>query len=413
MKTLIDKNMKYQQQITELSNKYKQIERTMYEVDVTQLQGYVRNLASLAKRYGKLRGKSSRPWTIPAIFHRDYDENFISDYLAYLLNPSRNGIGTAPLEKLLSIFNIDWGEININDVIIYREYSLENGRIDLLLEWENRLIIGIENKIFSPEGHQQTIYYHKVIDKIFNGIENHLIYLTRHGHRARSEYFNPLSYKQLHKSFCTLPIAEIPDPRKRVLWEDFLEHMEVYIIMSDPEKFEFSEKSKLYLENAAMINDLEKSFRDEWARAIEYLERKLCSQLSGGPWVTSFNPRNFSHHQVLKPTWEQSGSKIHYEYRFGPERLLKGQMAFMVEVEGKNASRILQIFDKRYSTLEAEYRQHEIQYRPRQHPDAIAWKTYDIPKDLESISSKFYEAFTEFRFLEPVIDEVIYEMTGK
>jgi hypothetical protein len=38
----------------------------------------------------------ARPYTIPAAFRRPYDENFISDYLAFILDPDKNGIGNSP-----------------------------------------------------------------------------------------------------------------------------------------------------------------------------------------------------------------------------------------------------------------------------------------------------------------------------
>ena len=74
--------------------------------------------------------------TIPALFKRTYDENFISDYLAYILDPSRNGIGTEPLQALLSLaFDYD-SDMDLDNAIIDREHTFKDsslGRIDLLI----------------------------------------------------------------------------------------------------------------------------------------------------------------------------------------------------------------------------------------------------------------------------------------
>ena len=162
---------------------------------------------------------------------------------------------------------------------------MENGRIDLLLECEGQLILAIENKIYSPEANQQTAGYARALEDLFPDLDHRLVFLTRYGHHPGSKKFQPLSYKQLLAAFRAIPVAETTTPRQRVLWDDFLEHLEVYIIMTDPEKFEFSEKALLYLENHAILQDLSRAISSEWSRAIEHIERRMYAELDGGPWT--------------------------------------------------------------------------------------------------------------------------------
>jgi hypothetical protein len=140
-----------------------------------EFQASLRNegeLALLAERLAVIGTKArqsadrSRPReTIPALFGRAYDENFISDYLAYILDPARNGIGSEPLQALLSVaFDPDL-DVDLDNVTILREYAFGDvnfGRIDLLIQLGDqgeRGVIGIENKILASEGDTQTISY--------------------------------------------------------------------------------------------------------------------------------------------------------------------------------------------------------------------------------------------------------------
>ena len=84
-------------------------------------------------------------------------------------------------------------------------------------------------------------------------------------------------------------------------------------------------------------------------------------------------------------------------------------MAFMVDVENNHAATFLSIFDRRYPALEMHYRQRGITYRPRQRTNAIAWKEYPLPQDIDGVCQVFLEAFAEFRFLEAEIDAALAE----
>ena len=101
--------------------------------------------------------------TFAHIFRHDYKENFISDWLAYLLNPEKMGT-EEPLLAFFKITKTDSCELKFLDLVIEREYDLEDcGRIDLYLESES-IIMGIENKINSgfTSTNQLDKYYRKI-----------------------------------------------------------------------------------------------------------------------------------------------------------------------------------------------------------------------------------------------------------
>jgi hypothetical protein len=376
------------------------------EAERERLNSYRSRLVDLVQQHAQAESSPPKPLTIPAIFGRSYNEKFISNYLAYILDPAKNGIGEAPLAQLLQICELDTADLSLTDVTIHREYPLEDGRIDLLLEWEDRLILGIENKIFSAEGPGQTKYYARQIPKLFEGTPQHLLYLTRGGQMADSKQFQSVSYKQLLAALKNISLTADTGVRQRVIWDDFLEHLEVYIIMSDPDHFEFSEKSQLYIEHLAMFHDLENVFKTEWGRAIDYIEQQLYSNLEGGPWKTNFNRTRYTYHQVFKPTWESPGLWVHYEYWLTVKSLKEGKIQFMVDVERKQKDEFLARFDQRSLSLKTEYQQRDIQYRPPKRKDAIAWKTFPIAPDIDQVAQTFIDAFAVFRFLEKEIDDV-------
>ncbi len=395
-----------------LTQQYKNILHAEQAAEHTQLKHYQDTLLDLSQQYAQTPTRPPKPLTIPAIFGRSHHENFISDYLAYLLNPTKNGIGTGPVAQLLTLCGLEPTDVPLDEVIIHREYTVGNGRIDLLLEWEETLVVGIENKIYATEGQGQTQSYAREIQRLFKDTPCcHFIYLTRGGHKAKSKDFQPISYKDLIEAFQQVPISINTGTRQLVLWNDFLEHVKEYIIMADPDHFNFSEKSKLYIEHRSMLRDLEKTFKNEWAAAIGYLEGKVYGHLDGGPWSTHFNRTRHHWHQILKPTWNLSKLSVHHEYWFSDSSLKSQDISFKIDVERKQANDFLTRFAQRYPSLEPEYQRKDILYRPPNRKHALAYKRYPISQDIDQIAQVFIDAFAEFRFLEPEIDAVLAEMS--
>jgi hypothetical protein len=391
-----------------LAHEYQTILQVEQITKQSQLDSYRNALTELSRQYAQAQSIPPKPLTIPAIFGRSHHENFISDYLAFILDPTKNGIGTAPLAQFLELCGLDPDVVSLNEVTIHREYIVGSGRIDLLLEWEETQVVGIENKIYAVEGEGQTKYYACEIPRLFEDTPCHFVYLTRDGHKADSRKFRPISYADLLSALRQVVVAPNTGARQLVLWYDFLEHLEVYIIMSDPDHFEFSDKAKLYLKHLDMLRDLRTTFKNEWSMVIDYLEKQVYVHLDGGPWQTNFN-RTREWHQVTKPTWIASQLLVSYYYYFSAAYFNRQEVCFVLDVERNRVKHFLDQFDQRYPALEAEYQQREMLYRPPSQRHVIAWKTYPISQDINQIAQTFVEAFDEFRFLEKEIDYVLAE----
>jgi len=193
-----------------------------------EIRHYRDVLATLRSVYRLLPERPKRPLTIPAIFRKSYDENFVSDYLAYAIDPAMNGVGVAPVARLLTWAGADIESAQVDSADVHREYDLRaGGRIDLLAVINKELVLGIENKIFSSEGDDQTGTYSRAVKSRFDGLECWFLFLTREGMPASSRAFKPISYRQMHDIFRSIPYDWSGDIRSSVIWEDFLAHLEV------------------------------------------------------------------------------------------------------------------------------------------------------------------------------------------
>jgi hypothetical protein len=398
-----------------LKKKYEQITLAEHEKNKVR-PDYLASLDLLKKRYERILPETPKPNpdTIPTIFGRTYNENFLSDYLAYVLDPKRNGIGGKPLQTLLNLV-IQKGEIpSCDNASITREYSLENGRIDLLIEIDDVLIFGIENKIFARESLGQTKYYAEKIPRLFNQRECCFAFLTPSGTKASSPKFVAVSYIRILEEFRKIKYDWSVNVKKSVFWEDFLTHLEAYITMNTKSKVEISEKTKLYIENYDMLDDLQKSFYSDWPKIINFLEAKILSSIGEGTnqtWLTKFNAngKNFWH-KIYKPHWDRKISFAHFEFWIRYDQFLKKQFSFMVDVDSQQ---LIDLFHKVYPDIKHEYDARGITYRPSQRNIAIAWKEYTYDFSPETFGEAFVNAFKEFQFLTPYIDDIVHQLDNK
>ena len=114
-------------------------------------------------------------------------ETFHSDMLAYLFNPYENhSLKDSMINELIKYLSTkDINYINLllhdySDLEVYREYTIDNGRrLDILLiSKSNKVVILIENKIWSGEGDNQLEDYKNYINNKYNGYNKIFLYLT-------------------------------------------------------------------------------------------------------------------------------------------------------------------------------------------------------------------------------------------
>ena len=68
-------------------------------------------------------------------------------------------------------------KLNQDKINVFREYTGQSGRIDILIEGKN-FVVCLENKIESPESPNQLQNYKKIIEKDFPTKKHFYVFLT-------------------------------------------------------------------------------------------------------------------------------------------------------------------------------------------------------------------------------------------
>lgn len=356
-----------------------------------------------------------RELTIPEIFEKENNENFISTYLAYILNPTKNGIGRHPLESIINYFipEFDTSILNWGEVEIYREVQLdENSRIDITILFPGELFIGIENKIRSTEQFQQTIRYSDKIGTIHKKCTILCILLNQTGDNPQSPNFKTLTYKQLYNLLSDIKIDFINNLKKGVIFHDFLTYIkEVLLTMND--KLEISKKTELYIKSIDLFKDLRESFKEEEQKII-YLTKDISENIFGNNF--SYDWRK-NYQQIYKQSWIQNNLFVHYEFWITGDSLFDSKkIQFMIDVEGNLKNTFFDNFEKLYPKYANDFAQKSIVYRPKHRRVALAFKEYEVFKNINSqndidiqgeLINLIHLVHDDFIFFSSIIDKCI------
>jgi len=339
--------------------------------------------------------------TILAMLNKQYDENTISDYLAYVLDPEKNGLGLKPLNNLISLFDeekvIETEDYNY--IEIFREYGFKDGsRIDLLIKVNDSFVIAIESKVLAKESKNQTNNYSQHIKSEF-GDDNILIFLSIGGQETISD-FKSLSYKKLVSQLKDVNFDLTKDIRKSVYYQDFIIHLEEYIMADGNAKL--TEKSKLYIEYKDMLEDLRSSLLKDSKKTFEQVENYIKNHFDDN-WTIKFKSKRYQ--QISKEPWRSLDYlDVHFEYHFSPENILfRDKIKYMVDAEGNNRNKFIKIFNEICQEKINEFRDKNIKCCPPDKKRSIVYKEYrnNPEKLIETIS----KSLSEFEFLIDLIDK--------
>ena len=139
-------------------------------------------------------------------------ENIISNFFAWLLNPSEDhDLGDRFLCELLKHIDLNINPDLYNIKIIrefYGEYKDKSNYIDIVILMRNQFeeveyVIGIENKVFSDEGFEQTDRYWKLLKNIYPKADTTCVFLTKKNYPVKlsNEMFTHIKYKNFSGFF--------------------------------------------------------------------------------------------------------------------------------------------------------------------------------------------------------------------
>ena len=218
------------------------------------------------KLYESRNNSKSKEEAIPSIFGIEYKEVYITQWLSFFLDPTRNGEWYGMINAFLHFDENYSTEVNkINYEETKSEFVFEDGRrIDLLVKTKDYLI-AIENKINSDEQKDQTTDYYTSLDKIKGKRKLICIYL-------KPEYNNsePQDKMFISKTYWNLcqNLDSLEKPKsERTDWliKEFKKYVEEKLKMKYPE---MSDLVKAYYNEKEIIEYAKREY-DNYANQVD------------------------------------------------------------------------------------------------------------------------------------------------
>lgn len=212
-----------------------------------------------------------KPKSIPEIFGIQYKEVYITQWLGYLLDPNKNGLGIAPLNALLLAGRFERISENVDtkEIKVYTEYVFDNSRrIDIFIETPEYLI-GIENKIWSDEQVDQTKDYTESLNKIAGAPEKvRCIYLypeqNKNVHPV--ERFHAVTYGELYNELQRISTKDVVS-REQWILNEFIKYVEEYLMIKN-EYPSLNQIARIYADYLSVLQSAESEY-DNYVSGIE------------------------------------------------------------------------------------------------------------------------------------------------
>lgn len=399
--------MTIEKKIEEIVNQY-------HLINNSDFQKYNLVINDIKKKYSILPKDRPRKTTFLDIINKTFDENYISDFLAFILNPIKNGLGFLPIKYLIDSYVDNIESFSFNDITIQREFTFSDlSRIDILIELPyNEMVIAIENKIFSKEGYNQTKKYEQNLLRLYPDKEIICFYLSPFPKsNLTSSLFNWITYKDLYDKLSQITIDKFYELDSFKFYQDFLVHINEKFTKNM--EIKLSEKSRLYFANNEIIDDIVKSATNDAYQYFNFVIQitKDYYDEKGADWKMSFNPER-GWQQIQKNNWIKPDLNIHFEFWFNKLSLItSNEIAFMIEVEGKNASKFLTNIELN-SKLLSEIKQNGFLFRPSNRKHAVCFNSFKLDKRLfemqsDDVQNLFCDFYDKFDFVIEYIDNEI------
>lgn len=197
-----------------------------------------------------------------------------NDFLAFLLDPQRNdNINEQFLRRLMlseEIVNeLNFADIlygNFDNISVNREYSTNDGRIDILIEFEldkakkQKYLVAIENKTDSTEHDDQLARYKNFLSQgRYRDYKPILLYLTIDKGNPKCDGWIAIDYKTVCNALEQVNTNQT-DKLVTMLINDYKEILKREFIMETDELKQLARK--IYAENKTVLDFIYKSLPD-------------------------------------------------------------------------------------------------------------------------------------------------------
>ena len=296
--------------------------------------------------------------TVAKVFGIEHRENYISNWLAFLLDPARFG-SPEPLNALIELYfskktrleDIEEKGVESKEGIeVNREDILgESQRIDLFIS-TNKYIIGIENKIYAGLYPNQLKKYEVGIQNRLKNSEHEnkeplLILLTPESNFQREEAgFIRITFEEVAEVFSKLHYDYLKSLRSAFLLEDFVNYVNEYLKGG---KTNMNEEWSRFI---ASNNNQLKRIYEEGNSNLEALKKEVDKHLENTfteeEWEVYGNKKSYEFWRQLKnKEWDKYN--IHYEvgilkgeptYGF----ILPEKLTLTLDIENKKVRKYIQ-----------------------------------------------------------------------
>ncbi len=215
-----------------------------------------------------------------------------SDFLSFLFDPSKSGnLGQQFLKNFLillakenkastlNFFDTLYG--NINNVNVYREMAIKDGRIDILIQLEltkdkkQKVVIAIENKVDSDQHDNQLEKYKDYLFKEYKDYIKIMLYLTPNKAESGYNEWAEIDYEFVFKVLNRLETNNI-DSTLATLIEDYKKLIRSEFDMINDNESELKKQALEIYKNNRQILDFIYNMKPNW---IKETSKILCNLL--------------------------------------------------------------------------------------------------------------------------------------
>ena len=129
-----------------------------------ELKNLLQQVATITQKNNELLDATGGRFNMFRICGVNHYENTHSAIIAELLNPNgSHSLKSAFLEAFLDLISKDFipTSFNPSSATVYTEYTTDNGRIDILIEDNQKNALIIENKIYATDQYEQLKRYNQ------------------------------------------------------------------------------------------------------------------------------------------------------------------------------------------------------------------------------------------------------------
>ena len=215
-----------------------------------------------------------------------------SDFLSFLFAPSKSGnLGQQFLKNFLillakenkasklNFFDTLYG--NINNVNVYREMAIKDGRIDILIQLEitkdkkQKVVIAIENKVDSDQHDNQLEKYKDYLFKEYKDYIKIMLYLTPNKAESGYNEWAEIDYEFILNVLNRLDTNNI-DNTLATLIEDYKKLIRSEFDMMNDNESELKKQALEIYKNNRQILDFIYNMKPNW---IKETSKILCNLL--------------------------------------------------------------------------------------------------------------------------------------